>query len=191
MNIIHSLNWVDIIVGAILFRAFYVGIKQGFVIEAFKLIGIFFAIFITLHYFSGLAKFLSDTLHLAGGFTNFVSYIFLWSLVILIFKLVRDAFTLLFRIEAHSALDRWGGWVLACLRGLFIASLAVVLLQVTGIEYLQRITKSSFSGSRTAVLAPKMYEMTFSGLVSKFFPTEELNKEAFLNFDEAKKETKD
>ena len=179
MEIVNSLNWVDIFMGVILIRAIYIGIRRGFVIEILKLIGVLFAIFISLHYYSGISTFLQNKVHLPKAPADFFSYGFLWAVVILIFKFIREGLTILFKVEAHSAFDKWGGLVLSLVRGLFLCSLMVLFLRLSTIEYLTRNLERSLSASRLVSLAPRFYEACYDNFISKFFPSEELNKSVF------------
>ena len=178
-EIITNLNWVDILVGAILIRAVYIGVKRGFVVELFKLVGVLFAVFITLHYFSGTSKFLQDKLHLPQRASDLFSYGLLWAIVILAFKFIREGFTILFKIEAHSAFDKWGGLLTSVMRGLLLSSLAILFLRISAVEYFTKNLEKSFTASHIVSLSPKVYEATYNNFVSKFFPSEELNKSVF------------
>lgn len=191
-EIVNNLNWIDVLVAIIFIRIIYMGVKQGVVIEGFKLVGAFFALFITLHYFSGASKFLQDKMRLPEAAADFFSYAVLWALVILVFKFIRDGFTLLIKMEAtHSTVDKVGGLILSVGRGLFLCSLTVLLLNVSAIGYFSRNLEKSIFGSKLAQIAPQVYESTYDGFVSKFFPSEELNKAAFKLTDfSVKKETK-
>ncbi|MFH1360330.1 MAG: CvpA family protein [Candidatus Omnitrophota bacterium] len=179
MDLLNSLNWVDLIIVSIFARAIYVGTKRGFIVEIFKLIGVFFGLLITLHFFGSLASFLEKSIQLPKGASHFVAYLALGGITILVFKFARDTFMTLFRIEAHSVFDHWGGLVLSFLRALLLCSLLMVFLRVLDIGYFSRNTEKSFLGSRLVTVAPRVYEGTFFGFISKFFPAEELNKEAF------------
>ncbi len=179
-EIISGFNWVDILIGVILVRAVFVGAKRGIVIETFKLVGIIFAVFITLHYYSGMSKSLQDKMHLPQGAADLFSFSVLWGLINLIFKLIRDGFLMLFKMEAtHSILDKWGGMFVAVLRGLLICSLTVLCMRASAIEYLTKNLEKSLTASKLVSLSPRVYESCYNNFVSKFFPTEEFNKAVF------------
>ena len=188
-EILNSLNWIDILMGVILVRVVFIGVKRGVVIELFKFVGVFFALFITLHYFSGTSKFFQDKVHLPESAGDLFSFILLWGLVTFVFKLIRDGFELLIKMEAaHSAFDKWGGLVLSMIRGLLIGSLTVLCLRVTGMEYFTKNLEKSLTGVKLASISPQLYEATYNNFVSKFFPSEELNKSVFKLADFEKKE---
>ncbi len=177
-EIIKSLNWIDIAVGLIIIRTIYSGIKTGVVTEIFKLLGSAFSVFAVLHYYSQWGEFLYEKIHLPLAAAQFVSFLLLWAAVMLIAKFVREGFLVLLRMEAHSLFDRWGGLVLSLSRGLLVASLFLLLLNVLEMDYLKKNLEKSLTAPRLALLAPKTYEFLFSGLVVKFFPNEEINSKA-------------
>lgn len=179
-EIITSFNWIDILMAVILIRALFVGAKRGIVIEGFKLTGTLLAVFITLHYYSGMSKYLQDKIHLPAGAADLFSFCVIWGLISLIFKLVRDGFTMLFSIEAtHSALDKWGGVIFAAFRGILVCSLTILCMRASAMEYLSRNLEKSLTASKLVGISPGFYESCYNNLVSKLFPTEELNKSVF------------
>ena len=175
-EIISSLNWIDILLALVLIRAVYIGIKIGFVVEFFKLAGVLFAVFITLHYFSGMSQYLQDKVHLPKGAADVFSFGFLWGLMILAFKFIREGIMLLFKVEAHSTLNTTGGFVASVARGFLLCSMAILLLRAGAMDYFTKNLENSFLAPKIVGLAPKAYESVYNGFVSKFFPTEELNK---------------
>ena len=182
-DIITSINWIDVLITIIALRILYIGIKLGIVIELFKLVSVFFAVFVTLHYFSSLSQFLHDKVSISDNVSMVIAYAFLWFTVIFVFKLIRDGITTVFKVEAHSLFDKWGGLVIAIGRGLLISSLAVFFLLTPRVEYFKKTIEHSVMGSRLVHVAPKFYESCYDGLVSKFFPHEELNKSVFTLHD--------
>ncbi|HOW35867.1 MAG TPA: CvpA family protein [Candidatus Omnitrophota bacterium] len=182
-EVVKSINWIDILVAAIIIRIIYVGFKRGFVVELFKLIGVVLAVFVTLHYFSTFSQSLQDSAHFPAGIANIVAYGMLWGAVILVFKLVRDGLLVLLKIEAHSALDKWGGVILAAGRSVLLASLTLLFLSAATIGYFTKNLEKSLVSSRVVRVAPGLYEGIYDGIVVKFFPEEKLNTAAFTLSD--------
>lgn len=182
-EVVKSINWVDILVAAIVIRIIYIGIKRGFVVELFKLIGVLSAVFVTLHYFSSFSQLLQDNAHLPLGMANIVAYGTLWGVVVLVFKLVRDGVLVLLKIEAHSGFDKWGGMVLAAGRAVLLSSLTLLFLSAATVGYFTKNLEKSLMASRVIRVAPGIYEGLYDGVVSKFFPDEKLNTFAFTLSD--------
>lgn len=175
-DILQRFNWVDIIVIAILTRSFFVGMQKGVVVETFKLLGVFFALLITFHYYSILAR----VLHFPEGFGHILTYVLLWAIIVLDFKLLRDGLLLLVKVEAQSLFDKWGGLVLGLVRGLLICGLTVLLLRVGNNTYFMERTQESITGPYFARFSAGVYENCFNGFVSKFFPKAEINKQILI-----------
>ena len=178
-KMLTQVNWMDILIVLVSVRIIYTGIKHGFIIEFFKLIGVFSALFITFHYYTGLAKILEDHTAVPESFADFLCFGLLWAAVILAFKLIRDGLMLLFKVEAVSLVDQWGGLLLSILRGALTGSLILIFLQVSGMEYWKNNAKKSFFNPYLGGLSPEIYKATYDGMVSKFFPTEKLNLAVF------------
>ncbi len=191
---LYSFNWIDILLAAVLFRAVYIGINRGIVTELFKVAGVCSAVFIALHYFSGVSKLLQEKVHLPQAVADLFSFVVLWGVVVIIFKFIRDGFGLLFKMEAaHSILDKWGGFAVAFLRAALICSLMIISLRAVSMDYITKTLEKSLLAVKVVTLAPNFYEATYNNFVSKFFPTEKLNKDVFRLSDfktEVKQESK-
>lgn len=179
MDLLNQLNWTDILLIGIAARIVFIGIKRGIVVETFKLVGTFCTIFITLHYYSKIAVFLQEKIRLPREMGDVVSFIFLWVVAAIVFKLIRDGFLILLRVEAHSVIDRWGSMVVAVGRAVLVCSMMVLLLRLVGSEAITATTERSYLGSRVVNVAPSVYEASYEGFVGKFFPSEKLNGSIF------------
>lgn len=178
-NLITSINWVDILIVGFGVRIIYIGIKNGFVTELFKLAGISCAIFVTFHYYTDVAKLLHNRIPVSESLLVVLCFGFLLTIVLLLFKLIREGTMLIFKIQAHPLLDQWGGLTISILRSLLVGSLILISLQVVGIEYLQKNGEKSFFNPYLFDLSSKFYEASYKGFVSKFFPNEKLNPAVF------------
>jgi len=176
MGFLQHFNWIDILVGGLVARAIYIGIKRGFVIEFFKLIGIIVALYITLHYCTAFSTFLYGKFRVQEALANIFSFGFLWGMIIFVTKLVRDTLLMLVHMEPQGKLTQWGGFFLATIRGLLLASLTLVYIEFINMESVVKYIRDSFTGPRVVRMAPDMYEACYEGFIVKFFPKEELNK---------------
>ena len=164
---------------AIMTRAIFVGMKTGFFIELFKLLGIVFAIFITHHYYTAVAWVLVDKVHFAPFLANIVAFGFLWILIVLIFKLIRDAILILFKMQAKASVDQWLGFFVSLGRGVLICSLTFMLFYASEIKELAQYSTRSLSGPYLSNLSLDVYEGCYNSLVSRFFEHEKLNMTLF------------
>ncbi len=180
IEILQQIRWIDIFLILILGRIIFIGIKKGFITEAFKLLGLLVSIFVTFHYFGTLAKFVSDrTSFVSDSTAKVFFFLLLLTIVLLVFKLVREGSMVVIKMEAHPILDKWGGLIVSVVRGLLICSLVLVFFQVWDLEILNKHVKKSLLSSYVNDLSPGFYETCFNGFISKFFPNEKLNLSVF------------
>ena len=179
LKLISSINWIDLLIIGCGARIIYIGIKNGFATELFKLVGVLGAIFITFHYYTNLAKFLHKHIAVTESLLTVLCFGVLLTIVLLLFKLIREGTMLIFKIQAHPLLDQWGGLAIALIRSLLVGSLILISLQVVGIEYLQRNGRKAFFSPYLFELSPNVYKACYAGFISKFFPNEKLNSAVF------------
>lgn len=178
-ELINKINWVDIFVIIIFLRTLYIGLRRGLVVEFFKLSGVFCASILSFHYFPHIGNFLNAKTPLPLDLADFIGLLFLSSLIILLFKFIREGFTAFIKTEVKTALDRWLGFIFSGLRAFILSSLILVILFFTNITYLQASIKNSFSQRFILNLAPRLYSSSFENLMVKFLPNEQLNTALF------------
>ncbi len=181
LKIIRTLNWIDLIMLALMIRSLYIGIKRGLVDEILHLLGVFLSVFVVFHYYSIFGNFLENKIFFKSALADSIAFVLLWISVAVISKLIRFGIHTLFRVEARTLFDKAGGLVFGIVRGLLICSLALWLLRVTTNEYVVRNISSSFSSSRLAKIAPSVYRITFEGFIVKYFPKEKINQDVLLH----------
>ena len=189
-NILTTINWVDILMVCLMGRVIFIGVKNGFVTELFKLAGGLFATFVAFHFYGRLGELLHKYFWVPAGGQNVTAYVLLWSVVVLAFKFLRDGWMLIIKMEAQPAIDKWGAVIVATFRGLLICSLVFVLFLLTGNKYMSKKARHSFTGFYLIDLAPSIYNAVYDGFVGKLFPHEEKNKEALSLKDVDVKEKK-
>ena len=178
-KILSNLNWIDIVLVVIVLRVIYIGLKQGFVIEFFKLLGTFVASFIILHYYSAFGQVIHVYAFIPQAVQHAIAFLLLWFLVVLIFKFIRDGWMLLFKGEAHPAIHKWGGFSFAVLRAALICGLTFLLIFMSGNSYLIKTAKQSYLSPYLADISPKIYGICFDNFVGKLFPNERKNVMVF------------
>ena len=180
LDTIQQVNWVDLVMGVLLARALFVGLKRGFIDEALHLIGVVITIYIVFHYYPLISGFLENRIGFQQATANAIAYLTLWGIVTLISKLVREGLHLLLRVEAHSFINRIGGLLLATARGVLVCSLVSWFLVLGGNEYVKKNTHDSLGAPLTLQFASKTYKGIFNGLIVKYFPREKLNTDVLV-----------
>ena len=62
-HLIKSINWIDVALAFLFIRMIFIGVKNGFISEFFKFLGVVTAVFVSLHYYSFLAAWLAEENH--------------------------------------------------------------------------------------------------------------------------------
>jgi hypothetical protein len=138
-------------------------------------------LFITLHYFSQLTVLASTQVKFLELPTlAILAFLTLWSVTTLIFKLIREGILLVFSIQAHPVIDRWGGAFLSALRGVIVASMVFYMLLLSYNPVSIKMARSSVSRIAVSSLATGIYAGIHKNLVVKFFPEEKISEEALL-----------
>jgi len=178
LDIIRQFNWVDIAIIVIFIRVCYVAYRSELPVELFKLAGIICAIYISLHYYTAIADFFRGrmgTKNMPLEFLDFISFVFLAAIGILFFILLRVIFWRLVRIEAVSALNRWGSLLTGMIRGFFLVGILSFGLVISSVSYLRDSVGYSYLGSRSFRVAPAVYTWLWDAVASKFMTGEKFN----------------
>lgn len=178
LNMLKLLNWVDICVFLLLVRIVYISAKNGIIVELFKLLGITFTIYVTLHYYTALAGFLVGFLPLDKAKYEvfyFLIFIFLMVISYSIFVLLRGLICRLVKIEAVHMLSKCGGIVLGSIRSILTAGLAIYLCAISTMPYLSNSAKKSYSGKQLFGFSVSTYRFIWEGFVSKFIISGKFN----------------
>ncbi len=171
-NILKQINWVDIFVLIVVLRICYVSVKSGFPAEIFKLCGTLTALYVALHYYAPLADYLNGLFSLGGRvsseFQRFVIFLVLAGAGYGIFVLLRNIFSHFIKMEALSALNKWGGLVLGLVRSALSVSLILFIMTISSIGYLKTSVENSYLGTKLFCAAPDTYTWIWSNIASKF-----------------------
>lgn len=178
-EIVKQFNWVDVLVISLLIRAAYIGIRQGFVVEVFKLGGVVFAAYFALHYYSLLGNFLATKTPISQINSYVFFYILLSCAIIGIFALIRQSLLMVIKIETIDLLARWGGLIFGVLRGILTASIICVFFVILNNDYLKTSVRQSYAASRVVKAAPSVYSFILNNLVAKFNTESEQNRVLF------------
>ena len=179
-ELLITIGWIDILMGCIVLRCFYIGFTKGFVVEFFKFLGMVFASFITLHYYFKIAQLLQPLISIPFVYCELVAFILIWLVCVFVFKIIRDGLMVFIKMEAHPIVHKAGGGVISLARASLICSLTFSLLFVSGNRFLIRSSRSSFSGFYLIELCPKIYWSGYDNFVGKIFPKDKKNKEVFF-----------
>ncbi len=142
-------NWVDIFFVIILFRTCYVGFKKGLLSELFRFTGLLLAFVLSFNSYILAKDFLSKYARLTGIKAEVTGFLFIFLIVILIFKLLAVlAYKLLGNSENVSLSNKIVGLALGSARGILLIGLVYILFIHSPVNYFYKSAKEK------SVLAP-------------------------------------
>jgi len=179
LDILRQFNWIDLVIVLLFLKIAYVSVKNGFVVELFKLLGTVFSIYIAFHYFTILSDMfmrrVPEEQAFPLEFMDFLTCALLLLVIYLLFVLLRNLLCHFVKMEAVPALSKWGGLLLGLGRGIIAASLVVFLLFISTISYLNASAKGSYIGQRVFNVSISTYEAAWNGLMNKLVTGEKFN----------------
>ena len=89
-HLIKSINWIDVALVFLFIRMIFVGVKNGFISEFFKSLGVVAAVFVSLHYYSFLAAWAAQKTNISWDYWDLVMFAGLWFACAFFFKFFRE-----------------------------------------------------------------------------------------------------
>ncbi len=126
---ISSFNILDIILVLIVFLSILLGIWKGFIRELFSLVFFILAVVLSFSFYQLPGNLLNRYLK-SRDLSNFVGFITIFVLVVIVGILVTYWLRKLFTLGPFKAIDRVLGGVFGLIRGILIASIIVFALVV-------------------------------------------------------------
>ncbi len=152
-------NWVDILFVTLLIRICYVGYKNGFLPEFFKLLGLLTAFIFSFNNYALVSNFLATHTPWSGAGPDVISFLFIFLLILVVFRILTKGIDLFFGGGNISMFSSLAGLALAAGRGLLLVSLIYVLLVNSHFEYLSKsVQERSTSGQYIVNIAPAVYK---------------------------------
>ncbi|MFH0828073.1 MAG: CvpA family protein [Candidatus Omnitrophota bacterium] len=171
-------NWVDIFVLIVFVRLIVVSLKQGLLIEIFKLLGTLSGLYLSLHYYFSFASYLnghSGNKNAPGYFLEFFAYLILFAGGYLVFWLLRILIFRFVSAQVNSFLSKWGAFILSFLRSVLLVSVILFALLIPQSTYFKDSIRYSLSGNSLVKIAPAVYTWVWKSIVSKFNSGEKFN----------------
>lgn len=161
-------NWVDILFVTLLIRICYVGFKNGFLPEFFRLLGLLIAFIFSFNAYTLLSRFLSTHARWTGPGPDVIAFLLIFLLILFIFKMLAIVAAVFLGSENISGPSRTIGLVLGFGRGILLTSLIYILLVNSPFRYLSNSAEDrSFSGPYISGIAYIAYKVC-----SNFYPWE-------------------
>ncbi|MBF0532761.1 MAG: CvpA family protein [Candidatus Omnitrophica bacterium] len=179
-----SINWVDLFMLCIVARVVLVGLTTGFVPGLFYFLGILSANFFAFHYYTAFGAVAAKFLRMSVPLADLLAFVGLTAIPIGIFVFVRSGCQILFKVDAKSFVDRWGGFGLSLLSAYLICGLIFFGLAVSKNTVVRKQLNGSFSRYLFKKSGPRVYQMSYKGVIKPLFPNEPFNA-SVLKFEAA------
>lgn len=174
-----NFSWIDILMLLIIARGVYTGSKGGIILEIIRAIGVLCAIFITLHFYTRFGGLIKRNLSFLGSIHEILAFILLATFTIFIFYLSGAGWRLIFKIEVHSLMNKWGGVVIALVGSYLMCGLVFLGLIVSNNAFIQQNVKRSLSQVVVKDAPLGLYRFLYSRFTQPFFPDEPINTKIF------------
>ena len=176
-KIFATINPLDAFLACIFFWIQYAGLKRGALVELFKLLSTLIATFVALHYYTRVAGIFYTKIAISRAANDILAFALLWIVVGIIFKLLREG-VILFQGKKGDGLPAPVGltFAVAFVRGILVCSLISFAFLIIENKPLAMTSIKSKIIPALAKLPINIYQKTYSGIFSKFFPKEELNE---------------
>jgi len=180
-HFIKSINWIDAGLVFLFIRIIFIGVKNGFVSEFFKSLGVVTAVFVSFHFYSYFSAWIALKTNLSWPYWELVIFALCWLAIGIFFKFFRDGMLILFKVETnHEGFDKYAAGVVAVGRGILVCSMTIFLILLTYNGPATRMTLRSYSYKIAGHAAFGTYSFLYKNLISKLFTGEQYNKAAAL-----------
>jgi uncharacterized membrane protein required for colicin V production len=151
---------------------------MGLSIEIFKFLGVIFATYIGLHYYTAFADFIQKSFlpkAMPLEFLDFIAFLGLVVIGYLSFVVLRSILFRFVQLNAHPKINQFGGLILGIGRGFLVIGLLIFTLGISTVTYFTSTVRHSYLGSKALAISPRTYDWLWSNIFSKFSAREKFN----------------
>jgi len=178
INVVDGgINAVDLFMAIIVAAVICMGRKDGIVAEIIKLIGIFFTVFITLHYYVRFADFLRVQFFGKDAETELFAFTLIAVAVSVSFIFITKGWSLILEIKSIAVIDRWGRLIFSLIRSYFVGSMVFLALILSQHATVTPLAQKSVCAILFHNGAVNLYKASYSFLIEKYFPGEKINQD--------------
>jgi len=177
-EIFNRINFVDIFLIFVGIRIFYISFEMGLPVELFKLLGIIFSTYISLHYYTALSDLIQNSFipkQMPLEFLDFLVFMVLALGGYLGFIVLRNIFYRFLKLDASPRLSQIGGLILGLGRIYFTTGIFIYILMISSVKYLNESVKHSYFASRSVSISADTYAWLWNNIVEKFSTNEKFN----------------
>ena len=175
----HTINWVDLIMVAIIGLGVYSARKSEMITEIVVLLGIVFSACFSLHFYTRFGVVINKNIVLPPNTHEVLAYIIINVLVIGVTLLTKGGWLIILKINVKREIDHWVCRGASFIKSVFLCSIVLITLVISGRPAFESAAKKSFSYVLFRMPAFGAYSIFYNGFISPFFKGEPLNEKAF------------
>jgi uncharacterized membrane protein required for colicin V production len=147
MEILKSINWLDLIILVLILRTVYIGAKLGLTAELFNFFGVLVGLVCAVVWYSRTADVLVMNFKLPVWLSQFLCFIIIAQFVRLIFKYGMALLLKILNVQFVPQIERIGGGIIGLGRGVILSGIIIVAIGLIPNDYLKEsIEVKSFTG---------------------------------------------
>jgi len=156
-EILNQINWVDVLLILALLRGLYSGFSNCFLTECIRLIGIAFAILISINNFSTIAEIVRQNTILNETLAIPAAFMAIYFAITIFFRLIRLIIRRLIP-ETPNPIDRFLSALLGGLRAVFLSSLLLTAMVGSGVGFFKTaVEEKSYLSNYIIDIGPAVY----------------------------------
>ncbi|MCA9405229.1 MAG: CvpA family protein [Candidatus Omnitrophica bacterium] len=174
---------IDVIIICVFALRIFAGRKAGIWSEFVGVIGACVAIFTTLHYYSGLAKFFKSVYLIKTFPVEMIAVIVIFGSVMFLFYILQEAWGAVFRLEIPGTINKRVGLVLATGNAFLLSALIFFSIIAIKDSAAVKLAQRSYSKKIFSRIALNIYSTGYEYIIKRIFPAEEANAQAYVAVD--------
>jgi membrane protein required for colicin V production len=122
------MNYIDIIIGVLLFLAAINGFRRGFISEVASLAALIFGIWGAIEFSYITSDFLVEKFHLETEYLNIISFIVTFAVIVILIHIIGSSLTKFMEIAMMGFINKMAGLLFGFLRSALIISILLLVL---------------------------------------------------------------
>ena len=175
-SLIHTFNWVDILILIVLIRVLFIASRKGLLDETFKLLGVFVGAILSIHFFVRLGNWILVYLYVLEYKARGIALAGIFLTTLFIFRYLRIGVLSFFGFnEKEDSVGLIKGFfilIFRAVRGVLLISFLLFFFGQGGFYYLQASKNNSMLSNYISGVTPKVYELSYRYVIARFFPFE-------------------
>lgn len=176
---VASFNWVDVLIGCIILRSAFVGLRSDLIAESFKLTVVVLTTVFTLHYYTQLGSWFSEYVLVFQGHGDLVGFGIICSFILFFFYLMKEGWLILLKVKTSEFVDKWVGFAIALMGTYLICGLIIFALLLSNMTLFKGNARNSLFGFYLRNVAISVYETGYRYSISKVMRKEPFNRSVY------------